>query len=86
MLKWSEQFKTTFTFTFMPELFPGGLVAFPDHDLQLYIEEVFHEFSYDGGFTTQANLMAPAASQGNSLISKGMIIAGAGGSSSVGAR
>jgi hypothetical protein len=32
-LMWSRQFLTTFEFTFMPELFPGGIVAFPDHGI-----------------------------------------------------
>ena len=58
---WSSQFKTAFEFTFMPELFPGGIVAFPEHGLQCYVEEVVHSGSYEGGFTTQAVLSSPAA-------------------------
>ena len=60
-LKWSEQFKTQFEFTFMPELFPGGIVAFPEHGLQCYVASVTHNCSYENGFTTSAELMAPAA-------------------------
>ena len=60
-LKWSEQFKTQFQFTFMPELFPGGIVAFPEHGLQCYVNSVTHNCSYDGGFTTTAELSAPSA-------------------------
>jgi hypothetical protein len=45
----------------MPELYPGGIVSFPDHGIQCYIDEVVHTCSYTGGFTTQANLSAPAA-------------------------
>lgn len=60
MLSWSKQFESTFTFTFMPELFPGGKVGFPDHGLQMYIEEVTHSFDYESGFTTQATLSAPS--------------------------
>jgi hypothetical protein len=60
LLAWSRQFLTPFTFTFMPELFPGGKVGFPDHALQMYIEEVVHEWDYESGFMTQANLSAPA--------------------------
>ena len=59
LLSWSKQFSTQFTFTFMPELFPGGKVGFPDHGLQMYIEEVTHEFSYEDGFVTMATLSAP---------------------------
>lgn len=60
-LKWSEQFKTQFEFTFMPELFPGGIVAFPKHGLQCYVSSVTHNCSYENGFTTTAELMAPSA-------------------------
>jgi hypothetical protein len=59
-LLWSEQFATTFRFTFMPELYPSGIIAFPEHDLQCYIEEVTHTFDYESGFTTDAVLVAPA--------------------------
>lgn len=60
-LMWSQQFLTDFEFTFMPELFPGGLVGFPDHGIQCYVDEVTHTFDYTVGFSTQAKLMAPAA-------------------------
>lgn len=65
MLLWSRQFITTFTVTFMPELFPGGIVAFPRHGIQCYIDEVEHSCSYTDGFTTQVNLSAPAALPGS---------------------
>jgi hypothetical protein len=63
-LKWSDQFKTTFEFTFMPELYPGGLVAFPEHGLQCYVNSVTHNCSYETGFTTTAELSAPSAFKG----------------------
>lgn len=72
-LMWSKQFLTTFTFTFMPELYPGGIVAFEQHGFQCYIESVTHSFDYEGGFTTQANLMAPAALGEDKGYSQGMI-------------
>ncbi len=76
---WSKQFLTTFEFTFMPELFPGGLVAFPDHGIQCYIDEVSHEGSYESGFVTRANLSAPTAlgKSGRKNVHEGMIRAGA---------
>lgn len=65
LLAWSNQFKTPFTFTFMPELFPGGKVGFPDHGIQMYINSVTHEWNYEeGGFTTTADLSAPALLEG----------------------
>lgn len=73
-LLWSKQFLTTFEFTFMPELFPGGLVQFPEHGIQCYIDEVQHSGDYEGGFRTIAALSAPTAlSNGNKEINSGMI-------------
>jgi hypothetical protein len=64
-LKWAEQFKTQFEFTFMPELFPGGIVAFPTHGLQCYVNSVTHNCSYESGFTTTVELMAPSSIKNN---------------------
>lgn len=73
-LMWSKQFLTTFEFTFMPELIPGGLVAFPQHGIQCYIDEVQHTGDYQSGFRTRANLSAPTATKnGNPNINAGMI-------------
>lgn len=73
-LLWSRQFLTQFSFTFMPELYPGGVVAFEDHGIRCYIDSVTHTFDYEGGFTTQANLSAPAAyGKGATDVSQGMI-------------
>lgn len=60
-LLWASQFQTTFEFTFMPELYPGGIVSFPDHGLQCYVDEVIHSGSYESGFSTVAKLSAPSA-------------------------
>ncbi len=73
LLNWSKQFLTTFTFTFMPELFPGGKVGFPGHGLQMYIDEVTHTWDYTSGFTTQANLSAPSALGRNSKLPPNMV-------------
>jgi hypothetical protein len=74
MLAWSRQFLTTFSFTFMPELYPGGLVNFKDHGIQMYVDEVHHSWDYGSGFTTQANLSAPSSVDGsNNAISRGMV-------------
>lgn len=75
---WSQQFLTTFQFTYMPELFPGGLIALPDHGIQLFVEEVEHTFSYTDGFTTTATVSSPVAMKGGPKgIHEGMIRAGA---------
>lgn len=61
MLMWSRQFVTEFSFTYMPELFPGGIVAFPSQGVQCYIDSVEHIADMEQGFTTKAKLSAPAA-------------------------
>ena len=63
-LMWALQFSSNFTFTFMPELFPGGKVGFPSHGLMMYIDQVTHIFDYEAGFTTTARLMAPSVMAG----------------------
>jgi murein DD-endopeptidase MepM/ murein hydrolase activator NlpD len=65
MLAWARQFATPFEFTFMPELYPGGKVGFPDHGLQMYIEDVTHSWDYETGFTTEATLSAPSVYKNN---------------------
>ena len=73
-LMWSKQFLTTFELTFMPELFPGGLVAFPEHGIQCYVDEVNHTGDYESGFRTLAALSAPAAlKNGNQNVTQAMI-------------
>lgn len=70
MQAWARQFLTPFEFTFMPELYPGGKLGMPQHGLQMYIEEVTHTWDMTSGFTTQADLSAPAVmldSNGNPL-------------------
>lgn len=60
LLGWSRQFETPFTFTFMPELFPGGKVGFPEHGLQMFIESVTHTWDTTNGYQTVAQLTAPS--------------------------
>lgn len=74
-LLWARQFQTTFSFTFMPEVYPGGIVSFPNHGIQCYVEEVLHTFDYTEGFTTQATLTAPS-STGAKSATMGMVLSG----------
>ena len=78
-LMWSRQFISQFKFTFMPELYPGGIVRMPQHGVQMFVEEVVHSFSYEDGFETTAVLSAPASTEGASgpNIHAGMIREGA---------
>jgi len=52
---WSKRYTASATFTFMPELFPGGLVSFGNR-IQMFLESVTHSFDIAGGFTTTAEL------------------------------
>lgn len=58
--QWSKQYVCGAQFTFMPELYPGGLVEFAAKDLVMFVEEVTHSFDLTGGFTTSASLTAPS--------------------------
>lgn len=79
MYMWASQFQTLCEFTFQPEMMAGGRVAFPDHGLEMYIESVHHQFSYEAGFTTSAVLMAPTTTVNdpkNPNFHPGMALAG----------
>lgn len=60
MQKWAEQYQTTITMTFMPELFPGMRVELTNHNLQIYVTQVTHTCDYSQGFATAAVIMAPS--------------------------
>lgn len=57
---WSQMFATNIQFTFQPEVMAGGIIAFPEHNVQMFVESVTHGWDYATGFTTQANLSAPS--------------------------
>jgi cell wall-associated NlpC family hydrolase len=73
--KWSEQFASKISMTFMPELFPGMIIEVrlnnnsEDKDtgsVTFYVKEVAHNFSYESGFSTEAVVVAPGTTkQGN---------------------
>jgi murein DD-endopeptidase MepM/ murein hydrolase activator NlpD len=70
MTKWAEQFISRAEFTFMPELFPGMIVEIPNYKEEaklftFYVQDVTHTFSYTGGFSTSAVLIAPSISEGS---------------------
>lgn len=60
MYLWAQQFATNATFTFQPEVMAGGLISFPDHDVQMFVDSVTHEWDYESGFTTSAVMTAPS--------------------------
>lgn len=72
--QWAKLFEANPTFTFMPELIPGGLIQFASRDLTMFVNEVTHNFSRQTGFTTTANLISPSTSKGHYAL---MVIEGA---------
>jgi len=60
MYLWASQYNSQATFTFLPELYPGMLIWLPEHNLQFYVQEVTHQGSRDGGFSTQVTITCPA--------------------------
>lgn len=77
--KWAEQFISRAEFTFMPELFPGMIVEIDnprDVNITFYVQDVTHNFSFESGFTTTANLIAPGIareSRSKNTMTYGMI-------------
>lgn len=69
MQKWAEQYKTTISMTFMPELFPGMRVSLQNHNLEVYVNAITHNCDYEQGFTSQVTIMAPGNPNGKSLAS-----------------
>lgn len=63
MYMWAAQFATRAQFTFQPEILAGGRIAFPDHNLEVYVEQVTHSWDYSSGFTTDAVIMAPKSNK-----------------------
>jgi hypothetical protein len=75
-LLWSQQFATSFSLTFMPEIFPGGIVRFSEHKIQMFVEEVTHSFDYENGFNTDVVFSSPASTDKTGNAHQGMIRAG----------
>jgi hypothetical protein len=68
MQKWAEQYQTTATFTFMPEIMPGMRVQLADTGIAVYVSQVTHNFDWEQGFTTTARIMAPSQVNGGMLV------------------
>lgn len=60
MEKWAQQYQTTISTTFMPELYPGMRIELASHNLSVYVTEVTHNGDFTNGFSTTASIMAPA--------------------------
>jgi len=68
MQKWAEQYETSTSFTFMPELFPGMRVALANTGIAVYVSEVTHSFDWEQGFSTSAKIMAPSSVNGAAVV------------------
>ena len=62
---WAKQFRSTVDISFMPELWPGMIMQVPSRGVQFYVEQVSHQWSYSGGFSTSVSLLAPASIDGS---------------------
>ena len=62
MQRWANQFKAEVPMTFMPEAWPGMLLALPEYSFQAYMTQVKHSFRFgkDGYFRTYVSICAPA--------------------------
>lgn len=60
MKLWATTYQANASFTFMPEILPGGLIAFGDR-VQMFVQSVTHTFDFSGGFSTSAELICPTA-------------------------
>lgn len=69
MEKWAQQFQTSISMTFMPELLPGMRIELANHNLSVYVTEVTHVCDFENGFSTEAVIMAPANPNGKALMS-----------------
>lgn len=64
MMLWAQQFATQCKFTFMPEVMAGGVIEFGlPHGIQMFCNSVTHNFDYSAGFTTEAEMVAPALAE-----------------------
>ena len=76
MQKWSDQYSTQISLTFMPEVYPGMRLQFPDVQLagangetgplEVYVQQVVHEGSTTTGYNTNVTVTAPSVA-GNML-------------------
>ena len=66
-MAWGTQFSCSVPLTFMPELFPGMLLRIPEYKVQFYCTSIIHswDMNSEAGFTTQALVMAPSATDGS---------------------
>ena len=62
MKHWANQYKCTLTITFMPNIFPGYRVKVKSLGISMYVTDVSHSMSYDGGFTTSVTCAYPSGS------------------------
>lgn len=76
MKNWSQQYATKVNLTFMPELFPGMIAAFPHWGIQGYVESVTHNVNMESGFTTSVQLSAWSKIANHEAVIPGLPIGG----------
>lgn len=70
MQNWSQQYSGRIQMSFMPEIYPGMIAAFPHWGVQAYVRGVTHTVDMEGGggFQTQTELTAWSAIGDNAVI------------------
>jgi len=76
MKNWSQQYSARVNLTFMPELYPGMIVAFPHWGMQAYVDGVTHSINMETGFTTSVQLSAWSKIAGHSAVIPGLPVGG----------
>lgn len=59
MEAWSNQYLSTISTTFLPEVYPGMRIEFVDHDISVYVAGVTHEGSRTDGFRSRIVVNSP---------------------------
>ncbi|WP_065286790.1 C40 family peptidase [Mycolicibacter kumamotonensis] len=70
MQKWAQQYQTSVSFTFLPELLPSMRIVFSDHKLQVYVSRVVHDIDMEHGYTTTATICAPSNPSAADMMAK----------------
>lgn len=71
MKHWANQWTCSLSITFMPNIFPGYRVKVKSLDISMYVQNVSHSMSYDGGFTTTISCSYPSGSLISGILKSG---------------
>ena len=68
MYNWAKMFNAYVPITWMPEVFPGMILQFPNYGAQMYVQQVNHTFDFEAGtFDTGVNVLGPTKIGGSGI-------------------